>query len=277
MDNSESIILTHPAYLYMGDTQSVLAHAITVLQKQFCSSAHPDPSSSSGVNAALSSHSVRAELVEALNHDACQVCLQCRKVREQQHESILWLAPEKQYALDDLKPIFSTISFALDANQHFYFILQQADLLTSACANALLKSLEEPPAGYHFILLASRSESLLATIKSRCLITQIGHAYVAPTASLFPFFTTTQFQDPLAFIKELEATNPNEWQTIELLDQLFIHWSGMYKKAVLKNDAAHIKMTERMLGHLKKAMGQPPMPGSSKLFWKNLFLQIKEL
>lgn len=250
MDQSVSnnnLILTHPAYLFVGDTESTLAHTIMLLQKKLC------------VNG------------------GCSVCLQCRKVREQQHESIVWLAPEKQYALDDLKVIFSTISFALDTHQHFYFILQQADHLTAACANALLKSLEEPPAGYHFILLAQRSEALLATIKSRCLITNVGHAYVAPTASLIPFFTTTQFQDPLAFAKELDSTNPNEWQSIELLDQLFVHWSSVYKKAVIDSDASKIKSAERMMGHLKKAMSQPPMPGSSKLFWKNLFLQIKEL
>lgn len=247
MDNSESIILHHPAYLFIGDSESLLAHTITVLQKQFCPSG------------------------------GCSVCIQCRKVREQQHELILWLTPEKQYALDDLKPIFTTISFALDHEQHFYFVLQHADLLTAACANALLKSLEEPPTGYHFILLAQRSEALLATIKSRCLITNVGHAYVAPTAALIPFFTTTQFQDPMAFTKELDITNPNEWQSIELLDQLFVYWSSAYKKAVIDNDTSKIKSAERMMGHLKKAMSQPPMPGSSKLFWKNLFLQIKEL
>lgn len=240
-------MLHHPAYLFVGDTESLLAHTITTLQKQFCPSG------------------------------GCSVCIQCRKVREQQHESILWLSPEKQYALEDLKPIFTTISFALDHEQHFYFVLQYADLLTAACANALLKSLEEPPTGYHFILLATRSESLLATIKSRCLITNVGHAYVAPTAALVPFFTTTQFQDPLAFAKELDSTNPNEWQSIELLDQLFVHWSSVYKKAVIGKDVSKIKSAECMMGHLKKAMSQPPMPGSSKLFWKNLFLQIKEL
>ena len=38
-----------------------------------------------------------------------------------------------------------------------------------------------------------------------------------------------------------------------------------------------LKQATRMIGHLKKALRQPPMPGSSKLFWKNFFLQIKEL
>ena len=88
--------------------------------------------------------------------------MQCRKVREQQHESILWLCPEKQYAIDDLKVIFSTISFALEEDHHFFFVLQKADLLTSTCANALLKSLEEPPAGYHFILACTADRTDLA-------------------------------------------------------------------------------------------------------------------
>ena len=107
---ARSRIASHPASLFIGSEQELLENTIQALQSVFCS------------------------------NSGCSVCIQCRKVHEQQHESILWLMPEKQYAVEDLKPIFSTISFALEENQHSFFVIQKADLLTTACANALLKS-----------------------------------------------------------------------------------------------------------------------------------------
>lgn len=47
-------------------------------------------------------------------------------------------------------------------------IIDSADLLETASANAVLKSLEEPPAGTFFLLVAHRPGSLLPTIRSRC-------------------------------------------------------------------------------------------------------------
>jgi len=238
----------HPAYLFIGAQDSVLEHITFQLQKLLCPA------------------------------DACSVCFICRKIREQQHESILWLCPEKQYAIDDLKVIFSTISFALDDQQHFFFVLQKADLLTTTCANALLKSLEEPPAGYHFILMAQRAELVLPTIKSRCLTQVLQCTDETDNFSSFiSFFTTASFHDPMAFSKELESSNPSEWQSLTLLDQLITFWSASYKKSILAGDTLKQKQAERIIGHLKKALLQPPMPGSGKLFWKNLFLTIKEI
>ncbi len=242
--------LNHPAFLFIGNEDALVEHAISELQSFFCN---------------------QGQLSQG-----CSVCIVCRKIREQQHESILWLCPEKQYAIDDLKSIFSTLSFALDHNQHFFFVLQKADLLSTTCANALLKSLEEPPAGYHFILLAERAEFVLPTIKSRCLVKNLHSEESLPLAPLLPFFTTTNFHDPIAFSKELDASNPSEWESLALLDQLVRYWSERYKKTFANNDLAKRKQAEKMIGHLKKAIVQPPMPGSGKLFWKNLFLQIKE-
>lgn len=242
-------VINHPAYLFIGNHDAALERATVQLQNVFCTH----------------------------NKQACLVCIACRKIREQQHESILWLNPEKGYTTEDLKSIFSRIAFALEPNQHFFFILQNADLLSIACANALLKSLEEPPKGYHFILLAERSSLVLPTIKSRCLTEILYSKETIPLASLMSFFTTTNFHDPIAFSKDLEACNPSERESLALIDQLIVYWSNTYKKAIIEADPHKQQQAEWIIAHLKKALSQPPMPGSSKLFWKNLFLQVKKL
>ena len=48
------------------------------------------------------------------------------------------------------------------------FIIEDADKMNDAAANALLKTIEEPPSTSHVILIASRVDSLLPTIRSRC-------------------------------------------------------------------------------------------------------------
>ena len=244
----QSIDLAHPAYLFIGDSNHLIETTITVLQKQKC-----------------------------LEKSGCAICIQCRKVTQQQHESIVWIEPEKQYTLEDIKIIFSTIVFTLSEQQHFFFILKKAEQLSSACANALLKSLEEPPAGYHFILLANRTDGILPTIRSRCIIHHVSGTDTSAESSLFPFFTTSAFQDPQAFLKELENTNPTEWETLALLNQLMKYWAESYKKNISSNNSNNATHALGIIEHLKKALVQPPMPGSSKLFLKNLFLQIKEI
>jgi DNA polymerase III subunit delta' len=50
------------------------------------------------------------------------------------------------------------------------FVIDDADKMNDASSNALLKTLEEPPATSHIILMASRADSLLPTIRSRCQV-----------------------------------------------------------------------------------------------------------
>ena len=54
------------------------------------------------------------------------------------------------------------------------FIVDDADKMNDAASNALLKTLEEPPSTSHIILISSRADSLLATIRSRCQTIRFG-------------------------------------------------------------------------------------------------------
>ena len=94
-------IIHHPASLFIGTEQELLENTISLLQSVLC-----------------------ASVMSGESNQGCSVCIQCRKVQEQQHESILWLMPEKQYAVEDLKPIFCTISYALEADQHYFIVIQ---------------------------------------------------------------------------------------------------------------------------------------------------------
>lgn len=205
----------------------------------------------------------------------CDTCNECKKIVNQQHHAIMWLSPERQYTRDQLEPIFNQLVFQLDDNESYFFIIEKADFLTPACANSLLKSLEEPPTGYHFLLLAERLNLILPTIQSRCIIHQIAPSYSPSHHSLFDFFTTIAFHDPNAFSKTLDQSNINERESIELLDELLHYWIDAYRHALLKKNSQDARQTQNVISILSRAHSHAPMPGSSKFFWQNLFIALK--
>jgi len=225
------------------------------------------------------------QLVERVHHHlqqffcsqrGCSNCTTCRQIIEDQHHAVRWFCPEKYYTTDTIADLFQAISFTLEESQHFFFVLKRADFLTASCANMLLKPIEEPPPGYRFILLAQRLEPVLPTIRSRCTVTV--HQSSTDTAAdhtLFAACATTRPVDPSDFLKTLDQSKINERETVELLDKLLAHWSNHYTAACSSGNEQHQAILQRIIATIEAALEQPPMPGSCKIFWKNLFLHIK--
>lgn len=235
-----------PTQLWFGYHQELLERTQLFLQQQFCSKS------------------------------GCSTCITCMNIRQQQHHAMMWLTPEKNYTIAQLEPIFETIALQLAPQEQFFFILEHADALTPACANSLLKIMEEPPAGYHFLLLAERPNDILPTIRSRSMITSF---YTQETFSsdhaLIAYFTGLKNPAPRDFLQDLEKANITERESIDLADHLFTHWMRILKEGLLNNNLNTIHHAQKMIGIFEHALLNAPMPGSAKLFWKNLFLHMQ--
>lgn len=203
-------------------------------------------------------------------NNGCNTCITCMQIREKQHHAIMWLYPEKNYTVDQFEDVFNTLSYQLQPDEHFFFVIQKADFLTPTCANKLLKPMEEPPHGYHFILLAERREQILPTIKSRCIIHTLNTTISHSSHPLFECFTT-KIVASNAFAKIIDTANINERETIELLDMIMYYWFTAYQK---DTQQTHIF---KIITILQQAQLRPPMPGSCTIFWRNLYLQVKDL
>lgn len=206
-------------------------------------------------------------------HGGCQTCTTCMRIRDKQHHSLLWLHPEKNYTIEQFDDLFSKISFCLDKDELFFFIIQKADFLTTACGNKLLKSMEEPPQGYHFILLAERTEQILPTIRSRCTL----HTFNSElsTYAEHPLYEhlTTKIATPIEWAKMVDTAAIGERESIELLDTIFRYWLECYKK---NNSLEKKESIEKIIYAIELAAKKPPMPGSSVTFWRNFYLHINE-
>lgn len=233
-----------PAQLWVGKHDQLVDAVQTLTQKMFCL------------------------------HNSCQTCNTCMQIRNKQHHAMMWLYPDKMYTIEQLNDLFTTITFRSQPNEIFLFIIQKADSLTIACANKLLKSIEEPPTGYHFILLTERTEQIVPTIISRCII----HLFSTAKKSLsHPLLASLTTNTPTIseFSKILDMSGITERDSIALLDELLAYWINQYKNNYNASEQDNYQNT-KIISILKKASTHLPMPGSATLFWRNLYLALQK-
>ena len=102
---------------------------------------------------------------------ACDSCAGCRKFEHQAHPDLEILRPQgAMIKVEQIRDLQRVLSFSpLEARCRVSLILE-AQRINLSAANALLKTLEEPPSGNHLILTASSARTILPTIVSRCQV-----------------------------------------------------------------------------------------------------------
>lgn len=120
------------------------------------------------------------------NSEACDACANCRragnftfpkaddrdahkKVVFSEHSDIGLIVPyNKNILVDAIRELETEANFRPFQAAARFFIINDADKMNDSASNALLKTLEEPPATSHIFLITSRPDALLPTIRSRC-------------------------------------------------------------------------------------------------------------
>lgn len=104
---------------------------------------------------------------------ACGSCASCRMFAAGNHPDVFRLEKEegsKVLKIDDLREFNRRLFLTAQPGGGRVGLIDPAHELTNSAANALLKSLEEPPPGAHTILVSERWHRLPATVRSRCQI-----------------------------------------------------------------------------------------------------------
>lgn len=102
---------------------------------------------------------------------ACGGCRACRLLAAGSHPDLLRLGPEgdsRSLKVEQVRALGGFLALSRHAAAHKVALLAPAEALNLSAANALLKTLEEPPPGAVLILLAASPNRLPATVRSRC-------------------------------------------------------------------------------------------------------------
>ncbi len=103
------------------------------------------------------------------DYDACDACTSCIKIDSGAHPDIILIGPQEGLIkIDEVRSIEEALSFRPYEGSKKVVIVDDADTMNQAAANTFLKTLEEPPEDSLIILVSSRPDRLLPTIRSRC-------------------------------------------------------------------------------------------------------------
>lgn len=105
------------------------------------------------------------------SEDACGRCAGCRKVVAGTHSDVVTVtAPEgkRRIVIKQVRTLQGQMAYRPYEARHRVVLISDADTMTEEAANALLKTLEEPPDSTLFVLTTAQPWNLLATIRSRC-------------------------------------------------------------------------------------------------------------
>ncbi len=108
--------------------------------------------------------------------DPCYDCHDCRQIMSGNHPDVIRVTHEKPntISVDDVRTqINNDIMIKPYSGKYKIYIIPEADLMTPQAQNAILKTIEEPPAYAIIFLLTENAESLLATIRSRCVVLKL--------------------------------------------------------------------------------------------------------
>lgn len=113
---------------------------------------------------------IAAMLCRSTVERPCGTCLSCRKLSSGNHPDFILVEPEERTAhlkIEQIRDVERFLALTPIESEYKIVLIRGFERATTGAANALLKTLEEPPAYAHLILLATEADLLLPTIVSR--------------------------------------------------------------------------------------------------------------
>ena len=102
------------------------------------------------------------------NGEPCNECKNCKAINEGRFSDLIEIDAASNRSIDEIRSLKEKINYQPVEGLKKVYIIDEAHMLTKEAFNALLKTLEEPPAHVMFILATTELEKILPTIISRC-------------------------------------------------------------------------------------------------------------
>lgn len=138
---------------------------------------HEDPGAGGGLLALQFAQQLMCREPHA-DGSPCGVCTRCRRVSAREHPDLHYIVPDPelksgQISVDQIRDAAAVLSMTAYEGSGSLVVIRPAEAMNRSACNALLKTLEEPRAGAHLLLLTTQPSRLPATVRSRCLVLRV--------------------------------------------------------------------------------------------------------
>jgi DNA polymerase III subunit delta' len=166
--SAQAQVLEFPAPSWIGAEQAALRAAFVAGRMPHALLIHEAPGAGGEW---LALWAARLVLCEHPHKAPCGECRACRRVLARAHPDLMFLGLEeesKQIRIEQVRELSAELSLTSHGGGYKVAIVSPADALNRFAANALLKTLEEPPARTMLVLVVTQPSRLPATVLSRC-------------------------------------------------------------------------------------------------------------
>ncbi len=100
--------------------------------------------------------------------DPCGVCEPCKSIAEGRHVDVMEMDAASRTGVGDIREIIDSVHYRAASARYKIYIIDEVHMLSTSAFNALLKTLEEPPAHVKFIFATTEIRKVPVTVLSRC-------------------------------------------------------------------------------------------------------------
>lgn len=204
--------------------------------------------------------------------EPCNECATCKSITENAHPDVIEFDAASNSRVEEIREIIEKVRFAPASARFKVYIIDEVHMLSTSAFNALLKTLEEPPAHAKFILATTEPHKIPATIISRCqrfdfkrlssidivermkvVLEDIERPYDEKALKVISQASAGGMRDALSMLDQVVSFSENE---VKLEDALFV--TGSISQDIFYRLVEHIqqKNVASVLGLLEELMNE---------------------
>jgi DNA polymerase-3 subunit gamma/tau len=160
--------------------------------------------------------------------EPCGTCEHCTAIMEGRHVDVMEMDAASRTGVGDIREIIDSVQYRAASARYKIYIIDEVHMLSTSAFNALLKTLEEPPAHVKFIFATTEIRKVPVTVLSRCQRFDLRRIEPEVMIALLRKIATAEgaqiAEDALALITR--AAEGSARDATSLLDQAISHGAG---------------------------------------------------
>lgn len=167
----------------------------------------------------------------------CGECENCKAIAADRHIDVIELDAASKTGVDDMREILDGVRYKPTMARYKVYIIDEVHMLSKSAFNALLKTLEEPPAHVMFIFATTEIRKVPVTILSRCQRFDLQRISIETLVKLFHKVLTAENikAEDEALHLVARAADGSARDGLSMLDQAIVLGNGKVETACVKN------------------------------------------
>ena len=168
--------------------------------------------------------------------DPCGVCEPCRAIAEGRYIDVIEMDAASHTGVDDVREIIEAVRYSAVSARFKIYIIDEVHMLSKNAFNALLKTLEEPPAHVKFLFATTEVAKVPVTVLSRCQRFDLKRIPADTLATHFARVAKAEgvAVDPEALAVIAQAAEGSARDGLSILDQAIAHGEGRVEAAAVR-------------------------------------------